>query len=81
MLPTRIVELAGIIATQTPIVDDYFSSHNIPPPSFDINGPARVVIPASEPAVAEAHAAVVGATKELYNLMIGPTAMLMAISV
>lgn len=81
MTQSRIVELTNIIATEAPIVENYFSSHGIPLPSFDVDGPTRVVIPPSEQDVLKAHVAVVGATKELHDLMIGPTAMLMAISV
>lgn len=82
MPPSRsITEIAAIIAENTAVVDEYFSSNGIPTPSFSVDGPARVRIPPTETKVAEAHATVLGATMELHNLMLGPEAMLMNINV
>ncbi|KAF2027953.1 S-adenosyl-L-methionine-dependent methyltransferase [Setomelanomma holmii] len=79
--PTRIVELAQAIAADTALVDAYFQANNIPTPSFDIDGPARVAIPPHEKNVAAAHVRVLGATKELHNLILGPMNMLMGMNV
>ena len=77
MPPTRIVELAQIIADSTQTVDEYFTSHNLATPSFDVDGPRAITIPPEMSEVAAAHAAVIDATKELHSLMLGPTALLM----
>ena len=77
MSPTRIVELAQIIAAGTQTVDEYFTSHNLATPSFDVDGPPAIIIPSEIPEVAAAHAAVIDATKELHSLMLGPRALLM----
>ena len=77
MSPTRIVELSQIIAAGTQTVDEYFTSHNLATPSFDVDGPPAIVIPPEMTEVAAAHAAVIDATKELHSLMLGPTALLM----
>ena len=77
MSPTRIVELAQTIANGTQTVDEYFTSHNLATPSFDVDGPPAIIIPPKMSDVAAAHAAVIDATKELHSLMLGPTALLM----
>lgn len=81
MASTRITELANLIATKTAIVNEHFVLHGIPTPSFDIHGPPQVVIPPALKEIAAAHADVLAATRELHNLMLGPTAMLMATNV
>ena len=81
MSSTRIAELAAIISAKTAVVNDYFTSKNIPAPSFDIYGPPRVMIPPFEREAFMAHGAVLAATKELHNLLLGPTAMLMGMNV
>lgn len=75
-----IIELAAIISKDTIVADNYFTSHDLPTPSFDISGPTRIFIPPQEKDVAAAHLRVIGATKELHNLMLGPTAALINIT-
>lgn len=79
--PSRISELASIISDSTSIIDNYFKSHGLPTPSFDISGPSRIDFPPQGKEVAAAHIRVLGATNELHRLMQGPTAMLMETSV
>ena len=66
MSPARIVEFSQIFADGTQMVDEYFTSHNLAAPSFDIGGPPAIIIPPE-----------IDATKELHSLMLGPTALLM----
>jgi hypothetical protein len=77
----RIIELAAIISDSTALIDKHFRSNGLPTPSFDISGPTSITIPPHEKEVAAAHLAVIGATKELHNLMLGPAAVVMGITV
>lgn len=79
--PPSIISLAATISEATAIVNEYFESHNLPVPSFDISGPARISIPPNEKEVSKAYTDVLSATMELHHLMLGPTAVLMGISV
>lgn len=72
---------AAIISENTAIVNNFFVSINLPTPSFDFAGPPRIAIPPKETDVVAAHLKVIDATKDLRNLMLGPTAALMAITV
>lgn len=81
MTTPRIVELSAIIAEKTKVVDAYFAKNGIPTPSFDIDGPPRVQIPPNEKEASAAHIAVLDATEELHQLLTGPSAMLMSMSV
>lgn len=67
--PSRIVELASIINTNTATVDKYITSAGLPTPSFTIETPPQLQFPAD---VAKARDAVVEATDELQTLMLGP---------
>ncbi|KAA8568576.1 hypothetical protein MFRU_012g01210 [Monilinia fructicola] len=79
--PSQLIVLSNTISEGTAIVNEYFLSHNLPMPSFDVSGPPRVVIPSHEKRVAAAYAEVLRATIELHNLLLGPTAILMSSSV
>lgn len=74
---SRISELASIISENTAIVESFFQARGLPFPSYDINGPSAITIPPNEKASA-AHVAVLSATMELHNLMLGPKAVLMS---
>nr|POE49518.1 o-methyltransferase gsfb [Quercus suber] len=80
-MSSRIVELSTTIAEKTKIIDEYFSKNGMETPSFDVSGPTRVHVPSSDGAVYAAHIAVLDATTELNQLLTGPSAMLMSISV
>ena len=69
MPSSRILELANCIQTNTSIVDQHFSSHGIPTPSFDIETPLEVDLPND---IAASRLAIIEATEELHLLMLGP---------
>ncbi|KAG8531292.1 uncharacterized protein KY384_002920 [Bacidia gigantensis] len=52
---TRIEELSTLIASKTQVLNEYFQFHGFPTPSFDVDGPLRVVIPPQLTAIAKAH--------------------------
>ncbi|ESZ96863.1 hypothetical protein SBOR_2728 [Sclerotinia borealis F-4128] len=78
--PTKILSLAATISEATAIVNTYFTTHNLPTPSFEVSGPTRISIPPHEKEVSKVYAEVLRATMELHHLMLGPTAVLMGIS-
>lgn len=69
MPSSRILQLANNIQTNTSIVDRHFSSHGIPTPSFDVETPLEVDLPH---AIAVSRLAIIEATEELHQLMLGP---------
>ena len=69
MASSRIVELASSIQTNTSKVDQHFSSHGIPTPSFDIETPLEVDLPDE---IAACRTAILEATDELHSLIMGP---------
>ena len=81
MSSSRISQLAFIIAEKTAAVDGYFASKNLPRPSFEVSGPAKVPIPDDEIQILAAQDAVIASTQELHDLMKGPSEMLMSLSV
>lgn len=78
---SRIAELATVITEKTSIVDAYLKRNNLPTPSFDVDGPLTIAIPAYETDIIDAQDIVIASTQELHNLMKGPTEMLMGIGV
>jgi hypothetical protein len=76
-----ISELADSIKANANILEEYLKTNNLPPPSFDVNGPTNITIPTNELKVLKARGAVVSAAQELRNLVLGPTAVLMSIDV
>ncbi|KAJ4288909.1 hypothetical protein N0V90_011250 [Kalmusia sp. IMI 367209] len=73
MPPNRIVELSDIISEHTRKVDAYFTSKNLPTPSFDVSYPPKVPLP---PEIEQSQQTVLAATDELTALMMGPALML-----
>ena len=74
MPPSRIAELASIISSNTSQVDDYISTHGLPPLSFEPNDSLK---PDRLPdGILAAQNAIVEATDELNALMIGPEGIL-----
>lgn len=67
---SRIAELSARIATNTAKVDEYFTSHLLPTPSFDAGAPSESSIP--EPDIQAARQSVIHDTLELHQLMLGP---------
>ncbi|KAI0379464.1 S-adenosyl-L-methionine-dependent methyltransferase [Hypomontagnella monticulosa] len=70
--PSRITELSARIAANTAKVDEYFTTHSLPTPSFDAGAPSESLIPASEPDIRAARQSVIHDTLELHQLMLGP---------
>ena len=74
MPPSRIAELASIISSNTGQIDDYISTHGLPPLSFEPNGSLE---PDTLPhGIQSAQNAILEATDELNALMLGPDGIL-----
>ena len=74
MAPSRIAELASIISSKTSQVDDYISTHGLPPISFEPNGSLKLnTLPED---LQSAQNAILEATEELNALMLGPEGIL-----
>ena len=67
--PSRIAELAALIAKSTAIVDDYLNSRGLRTPSFDADQPMAPLIPEHEVEVKRAQDLVIASTEELNKLM------------
>jgi hypothetical protein len=81
MVASRIVELANRIAANTNKVNDYLVAHNLPTPSFDLNGAQDTLIPKNELDVELARVAIIDDTLELRRLALGPREYLMSYTV
>lgn len=74
MPSSSIVELASIISSNTSQVDDYLSTHGLPPLSFEPNDESQQhTLPDS---IQAAQNAVLEATDELHAHMLGPSGIL-----
>jgi len=69
---TRIIELTAIISENTQKIDQYFAANNLPSLSFDSDAPLDFPVPSSNKEIQHARRAVVNATQELHDLMVGP---------
>lgn len=76
MAPSRIVELASIIASKTAKVDAYLRSHNRASPSFDVDCPPDLGIPQDAIDIDEARIEAIEASTELQELLQGPASLL-----
>lgn len=77
----HIVELAKRIAANTEKLQSYLSSHKLPTPSFDVDGPKDTLIPKTETETEAARVAIVDDTEELRRLVLGPREYLMSYTV
>jgi hypothetical protein len=68
----RLTELSDIIAAKTKAIDDYFKANNLPALTFDPSGPPDFPVPSTNEEIQRARRAVVNATQELHDLMVGP---------
>ncbi|PVI04246.1 putative O-methyltransferase [Periconia macrospinosa] len=66
---TRIAELAAAVAHHTQRVDKYLTSNNLPTPSFQVDGPVELGLPAD---IEESRIEALQATQELNDLLQGP---------
>lgn len=64
--------LAELIHLKTKALDDYISSNSLTPPSFGSDGPLDFPIPPNEQSLQETRRAVINATSQLQDLLIGP---------
>jgi hypothetical protein len=71
--PSRIAELAAVVASHTKQIDDHLTANGLPQPSFDTDGPAELQLP---PQLEQARAVVLQATQELNDLLQGPRELL-----
>lgn len=80
MAPSRIAELASIIARKTAKVDEYLQSHDRPSPSFDVDCPPDLGIPPHATEIEEARMEAIEASIELQELLQGPASLLRPIA-
>ncbi|KAI0972042.1 S-adenosyl-L-methionine-dependent methyltransferase [Xylaria arbuscula] len=78
MASSRIVDLASRIASNTSKINDYLLRHNLPTPTFDLDGPLDTLIPKHETDIESARVAVIDDTLELRRLVLGPREYLMS---
>lgn len=82
MSSSSISELAGRIATNTALVNDFYTQNGLPTPSFDQSSPLKPVIsPSTAPEIEAARQAVIYDCQELRILMQGPAQYLASLSV
>ncbi|KAM7201231.1 S-adenosyl-L-methionine-dependent methyltransferase [Naviculisporaceae sp. PSN 640] len=70
--PSYIVQLANRISANTAIVDEYLRANNLPPLTFDVDGPIDNWIPDGETEIAAARDAIIDDTEELGRIVTGP---------
>jgi hypothetical protein len=78
MSTSRIEQLAAEIQQNTAKVSNYIRHHGLTMPSFDVNSPLESVIPKDADEIEAARLAVIDATQELRDLMLGPREYLMS---
>jgi hypothetical protein len=66
---SRIAQLASTVATCTQQIDDYLAQNSLPYPSFEADGPVDLGLP---PHLEQLRGAVLEATQELNDLLLGP---------
>lgn len=76
MASSDIVRLAGLITASTNILDGHLKVHNLPPPSFDVDGPIEFGMLAEHPEIERARTTAIEASMELSDLLQGPIALL-----
>ncbi|RYC54100.1 hypothetical protein CHU98_g12107 [Xylaria longipes] len=70
---SRIAQLASTIATHTQQIDEYLAQNSLPYPSFEADGPVDLGLP---PHLEQLRSAVLEATQELNDLLLGPRDLL-----
>lgn len=73
---SRIAELASIISINTTKINDYLQTHNLPQPSFDVNGPVQPIL-AGNSELEDARLRAVEASIELQQLLQGADKLLL----
>jgi hypothetical protein len=72
----RLAELSAVISENTKIIQEYFAENNLPQLSFDVNAPLDFPVPLGNEKIQNARRAVLVASKELSDLMVGPRDLL-----
>ncbi|KAM7203056.1 S-adenosyl-L-methionine-dependent methyltransferase [Rhypophila sp. PSN 637] len=72
MPETTISKLSETIFRNVKVVDSYLKANNLPPPSFDIDGPAVMEVGPDGVHVEDAKNKAIAAAMELVDLLIGP---------
>ena len=73
---TRIVDLANLISKNTATLNEYLKVHSLPSPSFDVNAPKDLGIPADAMEIDTARKAALEASIELQDLLQGSISLL-----
>lgn len=68
----NLADLAQTIHEKTKIVTQYLTSHDLEAPSWDVNGVQEFPIPEGEHEAYNARVDLLAATKQLYDLTLGP---------
>ncbi|KAF4633506.1 hypothetical protein G7Y89_g4613 [Cudoniella acicularis] len=71
-------ELATIISVNTAKITEYLTSRGLAAPSFHVDAPNRSLIPSDAPEIETARSAVIDATLQLRDLLLGPKEYLMS---
>lgn len=76
MSKSRVAQLSELIATNVAKLEGYWKSHNLPFPSFDVDGPVDMNLSTDSPEIEAARMVAIEASMELQDLLQGPTASL-----
>jgi hypothetical protein len=69
---SRLTELTDIISINTKRIVQYFADNGLQNLSFDVTAPGDFPVPTANAEIHQARRAVIHATKDLYDLMVGP---------
>ncbi|KAI1364913.1 S-adenosyl-L-methionine-dependent methyltransferase [Xylaria arbuscula] len=69
---SRLTHQVRLLIIPHPIINEYLLSHNLPTPSFEVDGPLDMFIPKTETEIESARVAVIDDTLELRRLTLGP---------
>jgi hypothetical protein len=70
--PPSLTKLAESILANSKVIESFLFTNNLPQPSFDANGPKNFPVGVEHTEIYNARNALVDATKELRDLVIGP---------
>ncbi|EJD50942.1 O-methyltransferase [Auricularia subglabra TFB-10046 SS5] len=70
---SRLTELTSIIQSETAKIEKFFAANGLPGLSFDPQAPLDFPVPTTNAEIHQARRAVINATQELHDLMVGPT--------
>lgn len=69
---SRLSELTAIISSNTKTIEQYFANNDLPSLSFDVDATRDFPVASTNEEIQKARRAVVNATQELHDLMVGP---------